>query len=541
VRAADRLARANYSNNLDALRLRQHRLSIELPDVPPNLEWIFARDGALTAIDDGQRWWSGCSVPRKAAQFMFKNMDVTGGVACFLGPQHAAQLRVVLDTLDRRQALIAIVPEPTSLAVILHCEDFSSDIAAGRAWFVCGDDWDKHLKRLLNDNPGLPTPGQFLRPITADSEPFNRMIAPAQRVFADINACRSDQIRSLASQWSRKQSGVRRVCMIANSSFRLWDDAGETLARLDLKTHGIGVTRFDPDQAAISSPLALANAAAGCDAIVAANLGRSDAPGVICKDMPWISWITTPRLPSAADAGPADRLLLADPSWHELAAKAGWATDRIEVARWPTDPITDSHPAGTCLAMIADTGPIEIPPHIAEYSSQQLLWEFIEAEMAYDPLSLDETDTYLAARRSKFQIAEAGFDASTFIERLIVPALQQSLARLLLQEGFPLRLFGIGWDAIPELAEAHGGPVWSREHLREICGQAAALVHAWPWRYAHPIESAGLPLLRSAGQTRISFLSDARAALSGNLAASATSLDEVISANLICRLLQCNA
>jgi len=41
-----------------------------------HVEWLFARDGALTARENG-KWWGGCPVPAKAAEELLRTLDIT--------------------------------------------------------------------------------------------------------------------------------------------------------------------------------------------------------------------------------------------------------------------------------------------------------------------------------------------------------------------------------------------------------------------------------------------------------------------------------
>ena len=51
----------------DALKKTQPALLEHCHSLPENLEWIYGRDGYLTAHERG-RWWSGCSLPIRAAR-----------------------------------------------------------------------------------------------------------------------------------------------------------------------------------------------------------------------------------------------------------------------------------------------------------------------------------------------------------------------------------------------------------------------------------------------------------------------------------------
>jgi hypothetical protein len=512
-RSADDLAIANARTNRASLAITQPKLSDHATRPVEGVTWTFARDGSLTAMLEGERWWAGCSVPRAAARFMLKAMDVRGTLGCFLHPSHAAQLRVALDRLHSRQAIVAIVPEEQTLTVLLHADDFSRDIAAGRLWFAAGSEWQAELEAIFERNPGLPTPVEFVRPILADTSPADQLIEPAQTIFARVSQARTARVQSLNSGWKSRDSERRRVCLLAGSEFRLWDDAAIVLADLASGNCGLVVDRIDPDRPTSASPLALADAAAQCDAILAANCFRHDLPGITPIQQPWATWVTTSRIPSAADAGPNDRLLLADPSFRAIAARQGWPADRIQLAGWPEGSAEAPSPDRGFLSIIADTQPLDMPKQVGEYSSQSVLWELIRDELTRDPfLATGDMGQYLKSRRSRLQIGESGFDAGTFVDRLMIPCIHQSIAKLLIGAGLPVRLFGRGWDQIEGLAEHHGGVVSSRDQLSRILGASAAVVHLWPWETAHPIEWAGRPLVRANGATQV--LHDARIACS---------------------------
>ena len=536
--SAKEMAQRNWAENLRALHEAQPgALSVTAGELP-GPEWLFARDGSATAMLPNQRWWGGCSVPHAAARVMLRKMDIAGNVACFLSPMHAAQLRVALDMLEPRQAIIALVPDASTLWVMLHCEDFSKDIAAHRLWFAAGEEWERELARLFVDNPGLPTPAQFIRPIVADPEPTDRLIAPAQKVFAAEGIRRTEEIRRLASV-PRTGHPRRRVCVIAPSGFRLWDPAPDALSNSFLHADGdkVFAVRFDSDDPASASALALASAITECDAIVSANFTRADAPDVAPIDMTWISWVTTPRIPLAAPAGPKDVVLLADPAWRAMALEGGWTADRVHIAAWP-EIARDNRPAAASLALIADTQLLHPPKSVEDYSSHKLLWEMIADELLHDPFAIgDDVHRYLGRKSARLQIGDAGFDRSVFIERLIVPAWQQGLARLLVREALPVRIRGKGWERIEVLTPHAEGAVHSSLEFDSIVDGATALVHAWPSNGAHPINAVGRPVVRAFGCRRDSFLRDARLALKNELPASAPASQHALSWKLIARLL----
>jgi len=513
---AERRAAANWAANLRALKITQPALLETSQELPQNLSWIFGRDGYLTARQD-DRWWNGCSLPLRAARLMFAKMEVTGGVACFLNPQHAAQIRVALDRLEASKAIIVLLPDHFWLRVALGCDDFSPEIASHRLWFVTGANWEAQLRQLLESNPGLATPMQFIRPIVADSSVQDGLVAPAQAIFNAENVRRTQQISVLREHKSARK--FNRIGIIAPSHFRLWEDAGAVLgATMSSSAEGdTSISLLDTDDPLRASMLALAELGAECDVIVTANIGRSDLPPVLSETTPWITWVTNGRIPAAPARDTADALLLADPAMRQAALDAGWSSDRIGTASWPSLSIKNEIKVPVTfishLLMLCDTRPLDPPEKLREYSSHSLLWEAISDEIRRDPFVVSDVRQYLDDRRRGMQIDDGNFNASLFINHLILPAYAQSICRILLEAGLTVKCWGRGWNELEEFREFTGGPVVSRQQMLDLIEHSTALLHPWP-AGVHPIDSAPRPVLRAKGG-REKFVSTARLALAG--------------------------
>jgi len=508
AREANSLADLNWRVNLAALKVTQPGLSARLEGPVVRVTWTFGRDGALTAQDAAGQWWAGCSVPAAAATAMLRSFACSGTVACFLRPATAAAVRVALNKLRQNQALIAIVPELDVAHVMLHCESFADDVRAHRLWIVVGEDWDTQLAALLRENDGLPTPSQFVRLTDGNEELAEAMIAPAQRVFSEITQHRSAAIGELQTKAIASRGAA---CIVAPTHFRLWDDAGQTLANLATQ---LGWSHLDPDDPASASPLAMAHAAAACSAVIMPNVGRADLPNVVVTSTPWISWLTAPRIPAYSAAAPRDALLLADPVWQPLATAAGWPADRVHIATWPATVLPPTAKAGSLL-ILADVSPLDPPKEIVEMSSHRLLWEAIVDELVRDPFALGRSVLdYLNARMKRLTIDPQRLDQRRFIDQLIAPAYARGLAEVLRRNSLPLRVAGAGWDAIESLASVAAGPVVSREQFLQRVNDASAIVHAWPTDTIHPIDICGRPVLRPR-TTRDAFLHEARTAVAG--------------------------
>lgn len=525
-------ARQNFQANLASLSLAQPDLQQWLTDQVLHLEWVFARDRSLTAIDEFGGWVAGCSLPGRAATAALAKLQIKGAVGCFLTPMHSAYLKEALTRLRPEQAIVAIVPDHRDLAMLLHCDDLSEAIGSHRLWFAAGPAWDVGLKDLFERQSGLATPSQFIRTPDADPEQAQLLIVTAQQIFAQVSAARTQEADDLAKTPIASRSQRTRVCVVAPSRFRLWNDLGGTLNALFDTSSPVTIHPFNTDDPLCSAPLALLKAVRQCDAILTTNTGRSDLPGLVPESTPWITWVTAARIPSTSLAGPWDHLLVSDDRLIEIARTAGWPATRVALARWPAQELSVPANAEKQLALIADINTLDTPADLAEYSSHSILWESIRHELLNDPFVLSDIKGYLQDRMHRARVGEQSFPAVRFIDRLIVPAYQQGLARTLIQAGLPLRVYGEGWETIPEFAPLAGGTIRSADQLRRAIESSTALIHAWPTNLAHPIDSIPLPSVTRGAGTKDAFLQAARAALIGRLAPSPRR-QQPISAELI--------
>jgi hypothetical protein len=521
-------ARLNWTSNLAALDQAQPRVAALArgagDDGAQLLEWVFGRDGGLTARGADGCWWGDCSLPLRAARAMLKTLGPRGTVGCFLAPRLAAHVRVALEASESNQAVLLVQPDLASLRVLLQSEDFSRDIAGHRLWFACGEDWAGEMRRLFDERSGLPTPTQFIRLPGAGAELIDRLIQGSQTVFGQVIAARAAEIRRRCAEWRPRGRSPRRVCVVAGTRFQLWDDAGLVLRELTSGMAGADVEWriLNPDDPASASPARLAEMACDCDGLITANSSRADAPELVPLELPWLTWVTTPdRVPSPAAAGPNDGLLVVDQACRDLAVSRGWLSGRVEVAGWPpllAGKIADESGrptnAADDVALIADTMSIEPPARLDDFSSHAMLWETIRREIAEHPEAVGtDAGQFLERQIRTYGVAEEGLDRSLFIERLIRPAFAHAIARTLIGAGVTLRLFGEGWLRLDEFAAHAVGPIRSREELTHVVATSRVLLHCWPERHSHPIEAAGRATVRAAGKLPRLLMSELREAL----------------------------
>jgi hypothetical protein len=529
LQAVAERAAAHYAANRAAVLARQPELFDVLPPTLPasRWTWLMGRDGALTAKDltetAANAWLGGCSLPRRAAVEMLSTMQV-GGVTCaLLAPTHAQQIRVALDRLVRSQAIIAIVPDAADLPLLLAAEPFAADVAAHRLFFAAGGKWADTFTALFDAHVGLPIPSHLVKTVATEPAVVDRLLPQVQTALGQVTVRQQAKLERILARPRPAPKDYARVCVVAPSGYTLWRDEPSVLLdlidRADDLTIGVRLDTDDPAQAA---PLALADAASKCDAVLTANLGRADLPGIVNADVPWVAWVTGPRVPACVADAKQDVLLLAGPSQAHAARAAGWPADRVHVAGWPNlvDP-DDSEVAAPHLLILADLADAICPPQVDEFSSQRVLWDAIYAELSGNPAALaDSAARYLTDRAKRIGIDPSTIDAPLFVAGVITPAFQHGVAQTLLAAGVPVKIAGRGWERVAAFANHTGGAVASRAQFAALINQAAGVAHVWPdGGTTHPVYAVERPVLHTLGRTAAELISDAKCILSGDVPA----------------------
>ena len=494
----DEWARSNFTANRSALAAEQRWLEHVAPDTA--IHWVLARDGSLTGrieTADGFRWLEDCSLPARASAAMLAKTKLSNPVTCFLSPFHAAAVRRNLDALQPEQAVILVLPQLPQLSTVLHCEDFSADIARHRLWIVAGEEWPQQLERLLTEQIGLAVPSQFLRLSVTDPSLIGDMINQAQAVFGRVIAGRSERIVAMQAGACTKQQ--RHLCVATSMRFRLWHDEGFTLSQ-SAPADAIRVDSSDP---ANGSPLKMARCAIDAGILLTPNLARADMPNVVPQHVPWLTWITNDRIPAFQGAAPDDHLLVADPIVERTAIEQGWPADRVCAAAWPSVDDHRSDGVGE-LTVLSNTMPLDAPKELESFSSHRVLWDTIRRDIAADPAGVMKLGVsgYLTRQLERYKIATDSFPFERFANDLIIPAYAQAIVDAKLRQNIRVKLFGDGWSDIARFRPYAAAPLSSRMALQKALAEARTLLHVWPTQFVHPSESLGIPVVRSNGSQK---------------------------------------
>lgn len=481
--SAEVLAEKQFEQN--CLALRQSQPDLDIPPRTITCEWVFGRDGSLTARDSDNRWISGSSLPLRVAGELMNRLRVQGVAAAMLCPTHAAQIRAALSRMTVSQALVVIHPSLDEISFHLHCEDFTTAIAAHRLFFVAGESWVEQLRNLYQRHGGFPTPTQFIRLPIIDATTADEVIAESQKLFAEVNQSRQRQAASV------KWNPGNKIAVIAGSAFRLWEDKGHALLKLATSAVDGPILHIDPDDPLQAATTDLPARTADCAAILAADLCRADLPNLLDPRLPLITWTTTPRNPPTESLGANDQILIAGSPARAFA----------------------STPCES-LAIIGDTSSLDCPKDLEEFSSQRLLWQTLLDEISARPFQVgNDPAGWLKKMIHRLNLNADDFPLPRYLVGLIYPAYAQALARMMIQHQLPLQLYGKGWDAD---FESHcKGVVETREQFELILSRPLGLVHVWPGVPNHAIESSGRPVVLPQQDER-QFLAAARRVLSGD-------------------------
>jgi hypothetical protein len=490
-------ARANYSANLEALKVVFPRLYDQLPRELPEMEWLYARDGSLSARTPDRQWLADCSVPARLASLALKKVDLTGVVTCLLAPAHAQEIVAAFDKLAPHQGLVVVQPSERAFVIALACADFSEAIRSKRLFPIVGPAWEREFGRLYEQFPALAPPAMMVRLPLAPQWLVER-ITPAMDNLVQAQLGRHAVALSRAAMRTVSET-ARGVLAVASSRVTMFGDAGSSLLSLASRDREIDVV--DTNECVNAASLAIAIAAQRIDAgvLVAADLGRADLPAVVPAGVAWVTWCTQGRIPKFdARQGPRDRLLLIHPSLQPAARAVGWPDDRISIA---TDP-TGARPleSDALPTIFFDLPKIEVPAQINEYSSHRLLWDRIAHEIAKDPFGhRPPVLEYIRSIGRSLGIERDALPTDLVLHKLIEPLFAKSIALHLHAAGHKFWIVGSGWDAVPELASHERCPVVDAHTWDDALRHANAIFDVWPATPLHRSRFVGRPVVATWG------------------------------------------
>ncbi len=496
-------AARNFQANQSALEAVWPRTILAIPESLPELEWLYARDGALSGRHIDGQWIGGVSVPARAAQKMFAKAAVVGSSAVLIAPTHAQQIRAVLERVAKQQVLIVIIPGEHIAGTILACEDFSLDIRAQRLWLACGPEWPEELNAILETQDGIAPASTMIRVPGLNADTVERVIKPCEAILSRNAQTHRSHLNSIHNKPRTPARPPRKICVVTGA-FRLWDDAPALLARAAARANVTAVI-LDSSIPTQNSALKFARTADGCDAIVTANVARADLPLVVPDCIPWITWLTGTRIPRCERSASSDRLIVADTNLQRAATESGWPDSSVLVGQEPIRWGTTAKKAAPSI--IADLPRIVVPRSVEEMSSQKLVWDRIENEVMRNPLCIGASPTeFMLHIAEEIGLERSALPLELFRTELLVPCFMRSLAKLLRDRGVVFSIFGRGWDSESILADRWVGPVEDETTLKRALESTSLMLDVWPGDTSNPARRAGKPMFRPWGRDLPSML-----------------------------------
>ena len=499
------VARAIFQNNTIALK-------VDLAF--PELEYVTARDGSLTAKRDGC-WLAGCSVPQRASELVLRSLVHRSGTACLLAPTHAQQIVACLNISASNAGVIVLLSDASLLPELLCLHDFSENVVAGRLRFCDGMD---ALEALFDHEHGLTVPTQFVRTHLGDITAADVLIAPAQHIFSRV-AARHTQRIAAASQLSVTTNDTR-IVLTAPLHFRLWDDVHDIITLID-------ATIIDLDNPTQSAPAFLAEQAAAHSAFVTVNTARAAWPTLLNASKPWITLLTQSiksdnEIPQFVHTSPRDGLMIFDPLHKDLARRAGWPDARVMLV---------STPQRTVRATVRHTGPVTIiadlpdttpPESIKDMSSHRLVWEQALHELSRNPFALGQSARNYLDKLLTSRDIRGEFPRDVLIDRIICGAYAIGLAHWAIEQQLPVAIYGNGWTNVPALESVLRGRITTRQAFGDAIDAASVLLNPFVAHTSHSISAVaaryGVPMIRPLNMTASRTLNDIAAARNGRAA-----------------------
>lgn len=506
------IAQRNWEKAMAALQATQQKESAERlarVQLPP-AEWVYGRDGSLTArLAEG--WLAGTGLPEAAAEQVMAGADATKPALCVVSPTHGQQVREILGRIGPSQTIIALWSDVTSAAWALRCVDFSADVRAGRLWIVVADGPESAasaLEALFEREAGLVVPTTLYRPGDAETPEAERLLNVARDALARAHADREARMQEAVARPTVSVTPERHL-VLAPQRFELWADAPHHLLAT-LEAEGADLVAYDSDHPRQASLLALAQAVLGAKTVFSADTLRADFGKHLPADRPWVSWITRRRVPPAFRGG-RDAVVLAEAGWAGAWLEKGWPTERVTVGEWRHRPTGEAR--STEPVLIHDLPDLSAPASVARYSTQRLLWEHLAEDLVRIPFLLHEQESpeHLVRRRAEV-MGVVEVPTGLFVSGCVIPAYLRGIGRMLCRAGVHVRLFGRGWDADPVTAPHSHGPVTSREQFEAICDEAPAIIFALP-TVLPATAAAGRRVLKTAHFTEANFLTGVRRAI----------------------------
>lgn len=490
------------STNVNHFEANVSALAEILPDAaaiicnapPPNsLEESVGRDGSRTYCwreADGSRCWLGrTSMPTVSGPALVDAFQPGNGNVLLYGMGSGVEVRLLLDKLERYQAILVIEPMSWPASLVLRLHNFDDAFRSGRLLLFPGPDAWQQFVQFLHTHPGYLEPQRVLSwpwfEAATVSEVTQHLTEANNDVATHRAALRAASL-SHSTTHSAKATGKTIALLSVAGSEHTWRLA----AHLQAAANAIGWSSeaFVLNHPAKVHPIAVEMALLKSPPSMCILI---DTPPGACgyqlPPCPVCTWWTHPQTPSAeflTRMDPGSIVAVSTETIRRAAIQSGMTAERtIVIPPAASATIRDElSPRGRSIAVIADGGDPSSAAAGLNLATHIKLWnaamELVRDRC--DQFTDEDVDEILRTAEARLKIRLE----SDEVRRGIVDRLRQRMSIVVAQaflaalheSGIAFDLLGGGWrrpsttarDKSDEVLASHLQGQWpDPEHLNE--------------------------------------------------------------------------
>lgn len=407
--------------------------------LPANLRPVIALDGFVTWRSEPPaqlpQWLGGSAAPRTRATAILQQARFGDSNVLVPTLGAGAEVRLMLDQLNRRQAAFVYEPDLTVLAAVLRTVDLSNGIGSHRCFFLHPDP-EPELNRLMNDWPGLKPPTVLLLAPGVAAEIYSDLREICERTVSRTTAARKTRLQSLFTPSPSIAIGPARLAILAG-----YCDADERGAATEIHAASVvagqTATLVATDTPLMGDPLAPLEQIVGdrCSAVLILDSHPAQWPSP--PRVQRLHW----RTKSETSADPTTVQLAASPLLLESLRESGVPAAKCGSFFWATPEFIMPHVDGTGPAQLAwSASDLSPEANGMSQATHQRLWKEIQtvarAELCAGRLAAAVNVLTQAEKAATIRLQDDTLRAALLdrIARRVVPTLAAELATASLQK-----------------------------------------------------------------------------------------------------------
>jgi hypothetical protein len=486
--------------NLTALSRRQPDVAKRLEDCAPDADAlaVIGRDGSFTfRVQPDQHWLGHSSMPTVSATALTEAFNAGPGNVLLPGLGHGQEAKLLLDKLPAHRAVYTWEQHLIETALALRLLDFSRDIAAGRLVICVGDRPGIALQRAFERFPRHLPPAAIFVPPYLEPETIQILRTEVEEVATARHRALVAELNECVVRMEHAEPGddLAILSLVASDGLAEYADRLKSAAEQQgLRCRSAVAT--GPDAV---HPLTLAEvlADAAPQKLIWLNQHAESVGSFFSTQQPGTSWFFNPTLRPVASHD--DRpWFVTGPEWSGRSAP----TDRAPGILPPTPRFEEIRATPEIdVALVAQRGPQSAADLGLQWDSHQRVFEYVTDHLSQRPrrLSQDTASRLFeqACRHARFKldVGEIRTRWVHTIRALMGPAATaRQIIPALVAEGLTVRLYGTGWEHVPEIQGTENKPFPSNcTQRQQIIAEASLviIIENDEWTDQHLIDAIG--------------------------------------------------